>query len=266
MITSSAPIPGLATGQKVTILGAGGNTAANNTVANPQWTITKVDTTHFSLNTSTGNGAWTSGGSISGPGYALALITNGNEPIENTFTGGAYFNALSFDDDAGHGANHIYGIATSDGFLIPQTTTAPTAGLLHPDYYLKADTGAGWSRLLGRLKFVDTTGVLGYMKFYPATRCVAIGDNLETFSCTQDLSIVRTGANATLNMTAAVSGDAQINIHTANANQYTIKSDQTNNWFSISSPVNPAIRLVPGSTAEGSPLPWLSRACQVSGP
>ena len=46
-----------ATGDRVTIAGAGGNTAANGA-----WTITKTTSTAFSLNGSTGNGAWTSGG------------------------------------------------------------------------------------------------------------------------------------------------------------------------------------------------------------
>jgi len=45
------------------ITSVGGNTAANNTAANPNWNITKVNSTQFSLDGSTGNGAYTSGGS-----------------------------------------------------------------------------------------------------------------------------------------------------------------------------------------------------------
>jgi hypothetical protein len=45
------------TGESVTITGVLGNTAANGT-----WTATYVDATHFSLQGSTGNGAYTSGG------------------------------------------------------------------------------------------------------------------------------------------------------------------------------------------------------------
>lgn len=48
---------GLVTGQTVTISGVLGNTAANGT-----WTITRVDATNFTLNGSSGNGAWSSGG------------------------------------------------------------------------------------------------------------------------------------------------------------------------------------------------------------
>lgn len=53
---------GLVTGDKVYIASVGGNTNANNTGANPNWTITKVADTTFSLDDSSGNGAYTSGG------------------------------------------------------------------------------------------------------------------------------------------------------------------------------------------------------------
>jgi len=52
---------GYTTGQTVLITGVGGNTAANGT-----WVITVVDANHFTLNGSTGNGAYTSGGTASG--------------------------------------------------------------------------------------------------------------------------------------------------------------------------------------------------------
>lgn len=50
---------GLSTGHRVAISQVGGNTAANG-----NWTITVVDANTFSLNGSTGNGAYTSGGRI----------------------------------------------------------------------------------------------------------------------------------------------------------------------------------------------------------
>lgn len=55
VITSASH--GLATGDIVTIVGVLGNTAANGT-----WTVTKIDANTFSLNSSTGNGAYTSAG------------------------------------------------------------------------------------------------------------------------------------------------------------------------------------------------------------
>jgi hypothetical protein len=48
---------GLNTGETVVVAGVGGNTAANGT-----WVITVVDASNFNLNGSTGNGAYTSGG------------------------------------------------------------------------------------------------------------------------------------------------------------------------------------------------------------
>ncbi len=55
-ITTSSP-HGLSTGDHVFIFGMLGNTAANG-----RWTVTVTDSTHFTLNGSTGNGAYTSGG------------------------------------------------------------------------------------------------------------------------------------------------------------------------------------------------------------
>jgi hypothetical protein len=48
---------GLTTGARITISGVGGNTAANGT-----FVVTRVDANSFSLDGSTGNGAYTSGG------------------------------------------------------------------------------------------------------------------------------------------------------------------------------------------------------------
>jgi len=56
---------GLSTGQIVTIYGVLGNTAANGT-----FTIAVTDSTHFTLNGSSGNGNYTSGGVFSGGGMA----------------------------------------------------------------------------------------------------------------------------------------------------------------------------------------------------
>jgi hypothetical protein len=59
-ITTSAA-NSLTTGQTVVISGVNGNTAANGT-----FVITVVDSTHFTLNGTTGNGAYTSGGTVNG--------------------------------------------------------------------------------------------------------------------------------------------------------------------------------------------------------
>ena len=60
----------LTTGARVTIAGVGGNTAANGT-----WVITKVSDDAFSLDGSTGNAAYTSGGTWNVAGLYQAEIS-----------------------------------------------------------------------------------------------------------------------------------------------------------------------------------------------
>lgn len=65
---------GLANGDTVVVTGVGGNTAANNTAANPLWTIAGVTANTFQLAGSAGSGAYTSGGWVTArtTGSALA--------------------------------------------------------------------------------------------------------------------------------------------------------------------------------------------------
>lgn len=58
-ITTSTPVIGLVTGDIININGVGGNTIANNT-----WVVTVIDSLNFTLNGSTGNASYTSGGSV----------------------------------------------------------------------------------------------------------------------------------------------------------------------------------------------------------
>lgn len=76
VITSTAH--GLTTGTRVTVAGVGGNTAANG-----DFTITKIDANTFSLDGSTGNGAYTSGGTwhVSGL-YGFTLSVTGANGYE----------------------------------------------------------------------------------------------------------------------------------------------------------------------------------------
>jgi hypothetical protein len=68
VISTVAVSHGLTTGAKVVISDVAGNTAANGT-----WTITVVDTQHFSLDTSVGNGAYVNGGSWGVPVYGWLM-------------------------------------------------------------------------------------------------------------------------------------------------------------------------------------------------
>lgn len=84
VITSASH--GLNTGTRVTISGVGGNTAANGT-----FQITNVSANTFSLDGSTGNGAYTSGGSwhVSGL-YDLSFTPTG----DNGFAAGSTYSMV----------------------------------------------------------------------------------------------------------------------------------------------------------------------------
>jgi hypothetical protein len=69
-IVITAASHGLTTGMKVTIASVGGNTAANGT-----FTITVVNANSFSLDSSTGNGAYTSGGTWKVTGLYTFTVT-----------------------------------------------------------------------------------------------------------------------------------------------------------------------------------------------
>lgn len=62
IVITTSTVHGLLTGHQVYIASVGGNTAANNSLTNLNWTITYVSTTTFSLDGSTGNSSYTSGG------------------------------------------------------------------------------------------------------------------------------------------------------------------------------------------------------------
>src|SRR5258708_6310876 len=74
-ITTASP-HGLQTGTQVTISGVTGNTAANGAFA-----ITVTGPATFTLNGSTGNGAWINGGTVGLPYLAAALNANVNDVI-----------------------------------------------------------------------------------------------------------------------------------------------------------------------------------------
>jgi len=81
--STAVGIPSISTNDIVRICNVAGNTAANGT-----WTVTKLDAAHFSLNSSTGNGAYLNGGSavdtniVLGDGFAnLAGITYNTDTI-----------------------------------------------------------------------------------------------------------------------------------------------------------------------------------------
>jgi len=77
---------GLTTGARVTIAGVGGNTAANGT-----FVVTVIDANTFSLNGSTGNAAYTSGGTWNSTGLYSATIA---ATMANGFASGQTYTLL----------------------------------------------------------------------------------------------------------------------------------------------------------------------------
>jgi len=77
-IVISSAAHGLTTGARVTITGVLGNTAANGT-----FVVTRVDANSFSLDGSSGNGAYTSGGTWNATGlYGFTISATGTAGYE----------------------------------------------------------------------------------------------------------------------------------------------------------------------------------------
>lgn len=81
---------GLTTGQAVTVLNVGGNTAANG-----DFTITKVNADSFSLDGSTGNGSYTSGGTWRTTG--LYGITLSGSVLSSLAAGSTYTIVMNYE-------------------------------------------------------------------------------------------------------------------------------------------------------------------------
>jgi hypothetical protein len=82
IVVTTTTAHGLQTGMRVTISDVGGNTAANGT-----FVITKVSDTTFSLNGSTGDGAYTSGGTAVRTGiYAKEIAGTDLDATARTIT------------------------------------------------------------------------------------------------------------------------------------------------------------------------------------
>lgn len=98
VITSAAHF--LTTGMKVTTTGILGNTAANRVS-----TITVIDSNTFSLNGSTGNGAYTSGGTWSVTGLYACVFT---PTIGTQFASGNYYDILSVMSISGDVVEQVF--------------------------------------------------------------------------------------------------------------------------------------------------------------
>jgi hypothetical protein len=132
IVITTGTAHGLSTGAVVGIDGVLGNAAANGT-----WVVTVVDSTHFSLNTSVGSGAFTVGGGVSVflPITSTA-IQNGNQVLVTTPSaiGNGVSLAVAVDPDdlvnqsANLPARRCTNLADSDTF------TGRYTGTVQPNY------------------------------------------------------------------------------------------------------------------------------------
>lgn len=110
IVVQTAGNHGLTTGDHVTVASVGGNTAANGAMRQ----ITVVDANHFSIDGTTGNGAYTSGGTVG-----------------EYFGQGAHSTAAGLYGTAGNAAlSSEYGVLVSrgDGVRITNNTTSEISG------------------------------------------------------------------------------------------------------------------------------------------
>ncbi len=105
------------TGTTVYCTGFGGNTALNNA----SWVVTNVDGTHYSLNSSVGNGVWTSGGSCNSTNLATLSFDHNTVNSSGTAENGIFHYGETF---AGYP-----GVVTSVRSNIAWTTPGKTAGV-----------------------------------------------------------------------------------------------------------------------------------------
>ena len=128
VITTSAA-HGLATDDVVTLASVGGNTAANGT-----FKITKLSSTTFSLNGSTGNGAYTSGGTVA----QWLRFPNAARP-----GGGGIIRGWKLTTNSTNVTNSSFSLllfkGATTGYQLPPAATLDNAGL-GLNFYTERDT------------------------------------------------------------------------------------------------------------------------------
>ncbi|HMF18242.1 MAG TPA: hypothetical protein VKE98_13610, partial [Gemmataceae bacterium] len=124
-ITNTSPIQvtmpghGLTTGQQITLSGVGGNVAANNTPANPSWTVNVLDANNFTLNGSNGtaSGAFVAGTGTWGMANLVGTGLATNTSLDLVVS--AFFNAPVSNPDGTNGINLHVLVDSGDQNLTP---------------------------------------------------------------------------------------------------------------------------------------------------
>jgi len=110
IVITTASAHGYSTGEKIIVQDVGGNTAANGL-----WFITVLSTTTLSLDTSAGNGAYTSGGFVTNRSMITGMHVTVASHIQRGGLTGAFTNG---DDAAAYTAQNSGTARASDAFYV----------------------------------------------------------------------------------------------------------------------------------------------------
>ena len=220
------------TGDTINIAGVQGNTAANGT-----HTITVLSATTFELDSSSGNGTYTSGGRIRGPGHGLFFERmappNGLFPHENAFYNSAFLRGFVTSNGT-HGPNVFLPYPSSDLELLDANAgsgASQLVGIAHPDYVDNIFTDH--MRFIGKYSFVRDDNSTEFAKFFSDTGRVVIGDIGTFIPSTAGLTIRKDAANASLDIRSTSVGNAILNLQTDGNALYQMIADRATNSFKL---------------------------------
>ena len=175
IVVQTSAAHGCSTGDTVGLAQIGGNTAANGT-----WVVTYVDATHFSLDTSVGDGAYTSGGTVQMVGKSGVQI-NGSASVERIhverYEHGVHYEASATGtarDVVGHSSveNLIY-IANGGNVSCEHLVKNSGTNILVDVARGITETGSAMSRYengiiqIGKTKLRDTVSGSSQTVLYP---------------------------------------------------------------------------------------------------
>ena len=169
VITTAAPHE-LTTGNSITVSGVGGNTAANTTKA-----VTVIDATHFSLDGTTGNGAYTSGGAYrGGPVYITTSAPHGLN-VGQTYTGVTIAGLVGNTSANGVGTRSIT-VLDASRFQVNSVTAngTYTSGGTYSNILAVITTSAPHNLANGAK--VNITGIVGTTNLNGTNRTVTVVD------------------------------------------------------------------------------------------
>ena len=231
IVVTTTSAHGRTAGDSIRILTVLGNTACNG-----EFVMTDLTATTFELDGSSGNGAYSSGGKLHGPGASLEFKRVGATtfPLENTFIASAFIGPSMISDGL-HGPNLFLGLSSGDVGDDPTNSTTNAGqfvGFAHPPY--GTEPTDRYMRFLGDWAFMDDDSITPFARFDDDTNQVAFG-NVDEFSDAigRELTIRQIGSDAELIIRTVTSGDAVLELSADGNANYIIIADRAGNKFRI---------------------------------